>query len=104
LLEAGARTVILKLGALGVVMVNREGALRVPGFRVDAVDSTAAGDVFNAAFAVALGEGKSIEEAARFANAAGAISVTRAGAQSSIPRRSEVQQFLEAAMREYRLR
>jgi ribokinase len=97
LLEAGARAVILKLGALGVVVATREERIRVPGFRVDAVDTTAAGDVFNAAFAVALREGKPLAEAARFANAAGAISVTRAGAQSSIPQRKEVEEFLARA-------
>ena len=97
LIEGGAQTVILKLGPLGVVISTRDGCTRVPGFRVDAVDTTAAGDVFNAAFAVALGDGKSLTDAARFANAAGAISVTRPGAQSSIPKRVEVDQFLTRA-------
>ena len=94
LLGCGPSTVILKLGALGVVIANREGCQRVPGFAVQAVDSTAAGDTWNGAFAVALAEGKKIAAAARFANAAGAISVTRAGAQSSIPTRGEVDAFL----------
>jgi ribokinase len=97
LIEMGARTVILKLGPLGVVIVSAGESLRIPGFRVDAVDTTAAGDVFNAAFAVALGESKPLAEAARFANAAGAISVTRTGAQSSIPKRKEVEEFLAQA-------
>jgi len=58
------------------------------------LDTTAAGDTFNGALAVALAEGKPILEAAKFANAAAAISVTRAGAQSSIPSRKEVEEFL----------
>lgn len=93
----GPSTVILKMGSLGVVIARPEGIIRVPGFSVKAVDSTAAGDTFNGAFAVALAEGKSIADAARFANAAAAISVTRAGAQSSIPSRKEVDEFLSFA-------
>ncbi len=94
LLERGPSTVILKLGQLGVVVATREAVYRVPGFAVKAVDSTAAGDTFNGALAVALAEDRALEEAVRFANAAGAISVTRHGAQSSIPRRAEVDHFL----------
>lgn len=94
LLALGPRNVILKLGALGVVVANSRGCERVPGFPVQAVDTTAAGDTFNAAFAVALGEGKPPLAAARFANAAASISVTRPGAQSSIPQRAEVDQLL----------
>jgi len=62
---------------------------------VTAVDSTAAGDVFNAGFAVALAEGKGLVDAAVFASAAAAISVTRPGAQSSVPSRNEVEAFLK---------
>jgi ribokinase len=94
LLALGPQNVILKLGALGVVVANSRGCERVPGFPVQAVDTTAAGDTFNAAFAVALGEGKPPLAAARFANAAASISVTRPGAQSSIPQRAEVDQLL----------
>ncbi len=94
LLERGPSTVILKLGSLGAVVATRGAVYRVPGFPVTAVDSTAAGDTFNGALAVALAESRSLEEAVRFANAAGAISVTRRGAQSSIPRRAEVDDFL----------
>ncbi len=67
---------------------SRRGRL-VPGFTVKAVDTTAAGDVFNGTLAVALAEGKSLLEAARFASAAAAISVTRLGAQTSAPRRRD---------------
>jgi len=86
--------VVLKLGALGCFVHAGSVRAAVPGFEVTAVDTTAAGDVFNGAFAVALAEGKSLLEAARFANAAAAISVTRSGAQTSIPSRSDVDRFL----------
>jgi ribokinase len=94
LLARGPSAVIVKLGALGVVIANSEGSRRVPGFPVQAIDSTAAGDTWNGAFAVALAEGKEIAAAAKFANAAGGISVMRSGAQSSIPTRGEVDQLL----------
>jgi ribokinase len=90
----GPRAVILKLGEAGCYYSGPEGSFPAPGFAVDCVDSTAAGDTFNAAFAVALAEGQSVADALRFANAAAALSVTRAGAQSSIPSRDEVERFL----------
>lgn len=68
----------------------------MPGFAVQAVDTTAAGDTFNAGFAVALAEGMGVENALRFANAAAAISVTRLGAQASAPSRSEVDALVTA--------
>jgi ribokinase len=92
--ERGAATVVLKLGSRGCCVVDREIAVVVPGYEVSAVDTTAAGDTFNGAFACALGQGRAVVDAARFANAAGALSVTRPGAQSSIPTREEVEQFL----------
>ncbi|MBI1792422.1 MAG: ribokinase, partial [Acidobacteria bacterium] len=88
--DRGPETVILKLGEQGCLMANRSGARRFPAFRVEARDTTAAGDTFNAALAVALGEGRSMEQAIPFANAAAAISVTRPGAQASAPSRAEV--------------
>jgi ribokinase len=94
LLAQGPANIIMKMGALGVCWIRADDALLIRGFPVNAVDSTAAGDTFNGAFAVSLSEGHSVEEAARFGNAAGAISVTRAGAQSSIPSRVEVDRFL----------
>ena len=66
----------------------------VGGFKVKAVDTTAAGDVFNGALAVALAEGRSLSAAASFANAAAAISVTRLGAQPSSPTRKEILRLL----------
>lgn len=92
--EAGVRAAIVKLGARGVVLQTAEGTEYIPGFKVQAVDSTAAGDTFAGALAVALEEGKQLHEAIRFAQAAAALSVTRLGAQSSIPARSEVDAFL----------
>jgi ribokinase len=66
----------------------------VPGLTVDVVDSTAAGDTFNAGLAIALAEGAPIRHALRFANASAAISVTRMGAQASAPSRAEVDALL----------
>jgi ribokinase len=82
--------VILKLGEQGAFLDDGSGGRHFPGLRVDAVDTTAAGDTFNGALAVALAEGRALPEAVGFANAAAALSVTRPGAQSSIPTRSEV--------------
>jgi len=89
----GAKAVIMKLGAAGCHYQDAERDLYSPGFPVQPVDTTAAGDTFNAALAVALTEEQPLEAALRFANAAAAISVTRAGAQSSIPTRAETDQF-----------
>jgi ribokinase len=90
LLELGPQRVILKLGASGAYLIDRSGGRHFPAPRVDAVDATAAGDTFNGALAVALAEGRAIEDAIAFAVSAAAISVTRAGAQASIPTRAEV--------------
>ena len=86
----GPSVVIVKMGAAGCLVVAEGLTQAVPAPRVEAIDTTAAGDVFNAAFAVARLEGKDWKEAARFAAAAGAVSVTRAGAQPSAPTRAEV--------------
>jgi ribokinase len=92
--ELGVRSVIMKLGDQGCVYCGADGTFVSPAFPVRAVDSTAAGDTFNAALAVALVEGGDMEPALRFANAAAAISVTRAGAQTSAPARAEVDSLL----------
>ncbi len=92
--ETGPNAVVLKLGEQGCFYLDQDVAHPSPGFAVTAKDTTAAGDTFNAALAVALAEGRTLEDALRFANAAAAISVTRAGAQASIPSRSEVEKFL----------
>ena len=90
----GPKTVILKLGDQGCLCSDGNSEIVVHGFPVEAVDTTAAGDTFNAALGVALCERMPLEAALRFANAAAAISVTRLGAQSSAPSRDEVDAFL----------
>jgi len=91
----GIETVILTLGARGALAISPQGTIRAPAFSVKAVDTTAAGDAFVAAFGVALCEGQPLAEALRFANAAGALAVTRLGAQPSLPSREEVEAFLQ---------
>lgn len=90
----GPRSVLMKLGALGCLWWDGMDERRATPPRVNPVDTTAAGDVFNGALAVALAEGRTPDQALRFANAAAAISVTRLGAQSSIPARPEVERYL----------
>ncbi len=97
-LELGVENVIVKLGDKGVLLVNKHKKKHFPAFKVKAVDTTAAGDVFNGAFAVGLAEGRSLEDAVIFGMAAAAISVTRLGAQSSIPSRQEVEEFLKVKL------
>jgi ribokinase len=91
----GLRGVVLKRGAEGAFVSVADGRAEwVKPFKVDAIDTVGAGDCFNGAFAVALLEGNDPWTAARFASAAAAISVTRAGAQASMPTRAEVDAFL----------
>lgn len=92
--ERGAGTVVLKMGDQGCLFDDGERQIHVPAFPVSVTDSTAAGDVFNAGLAVALAEEMAVGDALRFASAAAAISVTRAGAQASIPTRVEVDEYL----------
>jgi ribokinase len=95
LLEKGLRGVVLKRGGEGAYVAVASGrAAWVRPFPVDTVDTVAAGDCFNGAFAVSLLEGNDPWTAARFASAAAAISVTRHGAQASMPSRAEVDAFL----------
>ena len=98
--ELGVRSVIVKLGDQGCVYCGPDATFASPPLTVRAVDSTAAGDTFNAALAVSLAEGAEMRNALRFASAAAAISVTRAGAQTSAPLRAEVELLLGEAMRE----
>ncbi len=96
LLDLGSRNVILKLGNRGCYLALSDGTRRLlPAYPVYAVDTTAAGDAFNGAFAVALMNGQDPFAAASWASAVAAISVTRAGAQTSMPTTSEVDRFLE---------
>jgi len=93
--DRGVGSVLITLGARGVFLSDGVASRIISGFKVKAVDTIAAGDVFNGALAVALAEGRTLESAARFANAAAAISVTRLGAQPSAPRRKEIERFLK---------
>jgi ribokinase len=99
LLAKGVQTVVLTLGARGAFVATGHLRQRVAGFRVRPVDTTAAGDIFNGALAVALAEGKSLLDAVRFANAAGALSVTKPGAQPSAPRRREIERLVRSSTR-----
>jgi ribokinase len=94
LLAGGPQSVVLKRGAAGALVVTREGVRHVPGFQVKVMDTTGAGDAFSAALVVAIAEGKPLPEAVRFANAAGALAVTRVGTLPAMPTRAEVDEFL----------
>lgn len=100
LLDAGVRNVILKLGSSGFYIGGQDvEPTHVPSFRVEAVDTTGAGDAFNGGFAYALTHGGLDPlSAARFANAVAAISVTKAGAQSSMPQLAEVEALLSTGV------
>lgn len=96
LLTSGVQNVLLKLGSNGCVIAEGTRAKeRIPAFSVDAVDTTAAGDAFNAGFAVGLMRGSTVGSSAVFASAVAAISVTRPGAQPSMPTGDEVARFLD---------
>jgi len=90
----GITLVVITLGSAGCLVASPQGTYRVDGFPVESVDTTAAGDSFAGALAIALAEGMPVTEAAVFANAAGALATTIAGAQPSLPRREAVDDFL----------
>jgi ribokinase len=94
LLDLGPEVIVITLGSSGSFIANREYSQYVPSYKVKAVDTTAAGDVYCGSLVVALVEGKSLAEAVRFAGAAAAISVTRLGAQPSAPRRKEIEDLI----------
>jgi ribokinase len=94
LLAQGVGTVIVKLGADGSMLVTPQEATHFPAYKISAVDPTAAGDAFTAAFTVEYAAGNKIEAAIRFANGAGAVAATKLGAQSSLPTRQEVEDFV----------
>ncbi len=93
----GVKNVIVTLGSEGVLVLDETNTSLLPPYAVDVVDTTAAGDAFVGAFAVALGRGATLVEAARWGNAAGALAVTKAGAQPSLPSRAELEQMLARA-------
>jgi len=94
LLARGMKAVLITLGAKGVYVASREKQEVVPAFKVIPVDTTAAGDAFNGALAVALAERKPLFEAARMANAAAALATTKMGAQPSLPSRRDIDELL----------
>ena len=93
-LAKGARVVALKLGAEGALVADTDGRHRVPGLSVETVDATGAGDAFGGAFVAMLLAGKGLGGAARYANAAAALSTTGYGAVVPIPRRDQVERLL----------
>ncbi len=96
LLARGAQNVIITMGERGALVAGENVHQLIPAFKVKAVDTTAAGDVFNGTLAFGLADGRSLLEAARFASAAAAISVTRMGAQTSAPTRKAIEKLLAA--------
>ncbi len=96
LMGRGVQIVLLTMGSRGAYIATAEFKELIPGFKVKAVDATAAGDVFNGALAVAIAQNKPVREAVSFANAAAALSVTKLGAQPSAPTKEEVDKFLKS--------
>jgi len=94
LLAKGIKAVLITLGSKGVYVATREKKEVMPAFKVIPVDTTAAGDAFNGALAVALAEGRPLLEAARFANAAAALATTKMGAQPSLAGRDDIEKLL----------
>lgn len=94
LLERGPRAVIVTLGSRGALLVTQEEATHVNPFKVDVVDTTAAGDAFIGGFASALLQEKPLKEAVRYGSASGALATTKFGAQPSLPSRDEVEELI----------
>ena len=92
--DRGVNIAIVKMGELGCLVSTGKEAFAVSAYKVEAVDTTAAGDTFNAGVAAALAEGRSLREAVELGSAAAAISVTRAGAQASAPTREEAERLM----------
>jgi ribokinase len=96
LITTDTQTVVVTLGAQGACWVNKNDTGVIPTFPVEVVDTTGAGDAFNGGFAVALAEGKGLEEAVRFGNATAALSVTKLGTAPSMPYRDQVEALLKS--------
>jgi ribokinase len=90
----GVETVIITQGGEGVTISSKTSQRSIPAYRVEAVDTTAAGDAFNGSLAFALADGRDLESAVRYACAVAAVSVTRVGAQPSLPTSEEVNEFI----------
>ncbi len=97
--DLGAKRVLMTLGEHGSYYSGEGDEFLTPPFSVEAVDSTAAGDAFNAGFAIMSARGETLRDAARFANAAGAVAATRHGSQPSLPRLAEVEALLSSGSR-----
>jgi len=95
LLESGVKSVILTMGAKGFLLATDDKMEFVPAVMVNAIDATAAGDAFAGSLAAGLAQGKTLADAALFANYVAALSVTKMGAQSSMPAREEVESFMK---------
>lgn len=95
LLAKGVKTVIITLGASGALIVQPDDTLHIDSFKVDAFDTSGAGDAFMGGLGVALSEGKTLKEAVRFANAVGALAATKPGAMPSMPSRTEVDALIQ---------
>jgi ribokinase len=96
LLAAGVGTAVITLGERGALLAGERERLLLPAYQVTVVDTTAAGDAFVGAFAVALAEGRPLREATKMAMAAGALAVTKMGAQPAMPNRAELDAFLNS--------
>ena len=100
LMDRGVGAVVFTLGGEGALLVAPQETVTVPAHKVDVVDTTGAGDAFNGALAVSLARGESLEEAVRFAVAAAALSVTKVGTAPAMPRRIDVDRFLDSVLTE----
>jgi sugar/nucleoside kinase (ribokinase family) len=93
-LKMGPKIVALKLGKKGCTILTKKGKIHSPAFDVKVVDTTGAGDAFDAGFLASVVKGWDLKKAARFANAVGALSAMKVGARSALPNRKEVKGFL----------
>lgn len=95
LLSKGVKNVVITLGNNGALIVNHQMVKHIPAVKVDAIDTTGAGDAFNGGLAVALAEGKSLEDSVEFANYLAALSVTKVGTAPAMPYKKEIEEFMK---------